>query len=106
MLTSIIGNDESPPPPAVSTGRRTPSPTISQYSSSTTKKLAGNDGKTQSDGDSSPERLKSKVIESLKKNRSVDGNAAVAAAATVVPAIRSDDGNRQSKDEHRQSNVE
>lgn len=97
MLTSIIGNDESPPPPSsapaalpvvgmttttTTMGRRSPSPSPSIKMAKTHIK---------SDEDSSPERLKSKVIESLKKNRSGDGASAIRSATEESSRQRNDD---------------
>lgn len=66
MLTNIIGTDSSPtpsPPPP-------PTPTKPKKEKDKKKKSKS------SDDDSSPERLKSKALESLKKKKLNDGKVA------------------------------
>lgn len=67
MLTNIIGTESSPtpsPPPP-------PTPTKPKKEKDKKKKSNNSD-----DYDSSPERLKSKILESLKKKKGNDGKVA------------------------------
>lgn len=63
MLTNIIGTDSSPTPSPP------PPPTPAKSKKDKDKKKKSNN---YTDDDSSPERLKSKVLESLKKKKGND----------------------------------
>lgn len=74
MLSGIIGTDKSPtptPPPAPPSALLIVAAASAPPSSpKKTKKKRG----SRSDDDSSPERLKTKVIESIKKNKNDSRN--------------------------------
>ena len=63
MLSGIIGNEKSPSPQPLPAAAVT-APASTQSSSRKSKKKS-----SKSDDDSSPERLKTKVLESIKKNK-------------------------------------
>lgn len=71
MLRGIIGNDDtqSPPPPPPLLVRPQSPKALDTTSKDTNRKTKKKD--TDSD-DSSPERLKNKVMESLKRNKGLD----------------------------------
>lgn len=74
MLRGIIGNDKTPSPPPPPPKPTSPKAIVPLDSSDAVNKSAGKKSKrkdTESD-DSSPERLKNKVMESLKRNKGLD----------------------------------
>lgn len=74
MLTNIIGPDitpppSPPPPPKVSVDIKPPGVEDAPVAPLMKPYLAQKKKATRSDDDSSPERLKSEVIESMKRNK-------------------------------------
>lgn len=77
MLTNIIGPDVTPPPsppppPKVTVDTKQPPTVVTDSVAPAQQKQSGGHKKKQpirSDDDSSPERLKSEVIESMKRNK-------------------------------------
>lgn len=77
MLSGIIGNEKSPTPPestpaVAATAAAVPqSQPVPQTMTSSSSRKSSSKKKTspKSEDDSSPERLKTKVIESIKKNK-------------------------------------
>lgn len=76
MLRGIIGNDDTqspPPPPPLLVRPQSPKAPVAEALDTTSKDTNRKTKKKDTDSDdSSPERLKNKVMESLKRNKGLD----------------------------------
>lgn len=72
MLRGIIGDDESPPPSKPPSPKPEPTVTDSKDNMGKSSNKKSKKKESETDSDSSPERLKNKVMESLRRNKGLD----------------------------------